>query len=80
MKNTFEIKNGLKVWVSGSVVIESVRHIVRAGFIKCNHVLNGKSWNTTKELYRCSECFKDDIEPIIPKQKHANVVQLSLFD
>ncbi|WP_207425973.1 hypothetical protein [Pedobacter sp. SYSU D00535] len=57
MKDKFLIKKGLKVWEAGSVVIDSVRHIVKDGFIKCNASLNHSAWNTTIEKKKCRFCF-----------------------
>lgn len=72
--NIFEYKNGLRVWVSGSVTIDNIRHLISAGYVKCNSSLNGRPWNTTTEKSKCNLCYENSTH------KKIKIVQLSLFD
>lgn len=56
----YEQKNGYNVIVSGSVIIDNVKHRVKAGFVSCNAGLNHKAWDITKEKDVCLKCFKID--------------------
>lgn len=56
----YEQRNGLNVIVAGSVIIDSVKHRVNAGFVSCNRSLNNRAWDITKEKEICLKCFKID--------------------
>jgi hypothetical protein len=56
----YENKDGYNVATSGTVVIESVLHRIKNGYVVCDNSLNHKSWNTTTPERYCSECFKDN--------------------
>lgn len=49
--------DGRNVCDNGEVVINHVRHIVRAGFVKCSASLNCSAWNTTNEESVCEKCY-----------------------
>lgn len=58
MKPTFRTTiDGLQVWVSGQVVIESTLHRVSGGYVACNPSLNHSAWNTTEQKEKCLKCF-----------------------
>ncbi|MFP4461941.1 MAG: hypothetical protein ACLFQE_07060 [Thermotogota bacterium] len=64
----YKYENGLPVANLGWVVIESVNHLVKNGFVVCDPSLNHKAWNVTDKQSICPECAK-----------HIEVKQLELF-
>lgn len=72
-ENTFKVVEGIKVYVSGSVVIDHVIHKVESGFIKCDSSLNSRAWNTTNEKMKCARCYPMN-SYFLPGQ------QLDIFD
>lgn len=51
-------KDNTRVCEYGSVVIETIEHLVIDGFVKCDKSLNNRSWNTTQHNTICIDCFK----------------------
>jgi len=54
-----EYEHKTRVCKYGSVIIETIEHLVVDGFIKCDKSLNHRSWNTTQHNTICIKCFKD---------------------
>lgn len=49
--------NKTRVCKYGSVIIDTVEHLVVDKFIKCDSSLNSRSWNTTQHKTICIKCF-----------------------
>lgn len=54
----YEIKNGYSVAKEGTVIINTVQHYVKNGYVACDSGLNSRSWNTTEKQSVCPICSK----------------------
>ena len=52
----YRTEKGLQICEEGTVVIEGVRHYVRAGYVYCDPALNHRAWNVTEAVSTCEVC------------------------
>lgn len=62
LKMQYRIVDGRNVCENGEVIINHTRHIVQAGYVKCNSSLNGSAWNTTNEQSLCPICYNKPVQ------------------
>lgn len=70
VNKTYRKQGDYSVIEGGTIVIDSVFHLVTSGYVECSPSLNHKAWDVTQGSTYCELCY--------PRIKQANI-QLSLF-